>query len=70
MDTSPQRRVIDLDPVAVQDDTLAALDAEIRNQSTADVTDVDITAIATLVLDSDSDGLDSHAVIFTDSNTE
>lgn len=59
-----RKRVIDLDPYEVRDETLAALKEEIHAQANVRIDDIDI--VDTLVLDSKRDGgLDSHATIFT-----
>lgn len=66
MDTQPTKRVIDLDPYEIQDETLAQLKAEVQQQADADFSVEDIEIIATLVLDTTEDGgLDSHATTFT-----
>lgn len=58
------KRVIDLDPHAVDDETLAAIETEIRRQSDDDLNEIEIFDV--LVLDGRPDGgLDSHATIFT-----
>lgn len=61
------KRVISLDPFEVQDETLAALESEIKSQANDDCPDIE--QISSIVIDSKQDGgLDSHATIFTSSN--
>ncbi len=58
------RRVISLNPFTVDDELLAAIEAEVTAQSEDDIQHIE--AIDTLVLDTNQDsGLDSHATIFT-----
>jgi len=59
-----QRRVIDLDPHVIDDETLDALERELTDQS--DITpDMNIELVNSFVLDARPDGgLDSHATVF------
>ena len=60
------KRVISLDPFKVKDETLAALESEIKSQANDDLPDID--QISSIVIDAKQDGgLDSHATIFTSS---
>lgn len=57
-----RKRVIDLNPYEVRDETLAALTEEIHAQADDDIHD--IQTVQTLVLDINHDGgLDSHATL-------
>jgi hypothetical protein len=57
------KRVISLDPFEVQDETLAALESEIKSQANDDLPDIE--QISSIVIDAKQDGgLDSHATIF------
>lgn len=68
MQSNFKKRVIHLDPHEVQDETLAALEAEIRDQTDDELGEIE--SIDTVVLDSNTDlgGLDSHATVFTKIN--
>ena len=55
-----RQQTIHLNPSQVADEHLAALEALIDAHHD---TDIDIAQISTLVLDTDPDGLDSHATI-------
>lgn len=56
------KRVIHLSPFTVQDETLAALEDEIKVQASDDITNIE--AIDKFVLDSNTNGgLDSHAAV-------
>lgn len=58
------RRVISLNPFAVDDELLAAIEAEVTAQSEDAISNIE--AIDTLVLDTKQDsGLDSHATVLT-----
>jgi hypothetical protein len=59
-----QRRVIEVDPYEVSDETLDALEHELIDQS--DITpDMNIELVNSFVLDARPDGgLDSHATVF------
>jgi len=60
------KRVISLDPFKVQDETLAALESEIKSQANDEPPDIE--QISSIVIDAKQDGgLDSHATIFTSS---
>lgn len=64
MSTHPKKRVIDINPFEVSDETLAALKDEVHAQADDDLGDIDI--IDVVVLDANDDGgLDSHASVFT-----
>lgn len=58
---APQKRVINLDPDEVRDDTLATLKDEVRHQTDDDI---QLDVLGTIVLDAQSD-LNSHAVYFS-----
>jgi hypothetical protein len=61
-----RKRVIDLNPAQVRDETLAALEDEIRRQAEDIEDDTNMVTIDTLVIDTRTDGgLDSHATVFT-----
>lgn len=64
MDNSIQRHKIDLNPTAVRDETVAALEDEIREQAEDDLGT--ILSVSVVVLDSDTEALDSHAIVFTE----
>jgi hypothetical protein len=58
-----RKRVIDLDPFEVEDETLAALEAEIRKQHDDELDSIENVSV--FVLDTNADGgLDSHATVF------
>jgi hypothetical protein len=61
-------RTIDLNPYAVRDETRDALIDEIKAQYDAMHDDglPDVRLVGTVVIDSNEDGLDSHATVFTD----
>lgn len=63
MDSNLRKRSIILNPHEVRDETVAALEAEIREQAHGDFDNIE--TIQTVVLDTDS-GLDSHATIFVE----
>ena len=63
-----EKRVIDLDPYAVTDETLDALESEIRRQTDHDLDTIELFHV--FVLDArPDDGLDSHATVFTDASS-
>jgi hypothetical protein len=68
MDSNIRKQVIDIDATEVSDETLARLKAELRDQH--DETISEIVTVETLVIDAKPDsGLDSHATIYTETNT-
>lgn len=59
---TPTKRVIDLNPHEIGDETLAALKAEVQQQADTELDTIEM--LPTFVLSGD-DGLNSHAVAFT-----
>lgn len=63
------KRVISLDASAVRDETLAALETEIRDQHDDELPDIELFHV--LVLDARPDaGLDSHATVFVSTESD
>lgn len=63
-----EKRVIDLDPFEVRDETLDAIETEIRKQTDNDLDHIERFDV--LVLDGrPNGGLDSHATIFIDQSS-
>lgn len=69
MTNNYRKRVIDLDPHDVREETLAELKEEVHAQSDDDLDDIEF--IDTIVFDTTEDGgLNSHAAVFMGVNAD